>query len=293
MIKAKIESTLIFITMILPSHATPAAFGIPVAKEFGTPAGIWRYVTLHEGDEVILFIHGAGSSRKIWKDMHLYEVTGQKLIFVDLLGYGESDKPENSLSLATWIEGLNLIVRQEKARRITVVAHSNGVILAKEFYRANEDLVSGMVLLDGMLRQMLDGQMLEWMKMTLDRSDYKSYMEQMVSGMPTTGLAEREVAIVQKDALDTPKLVTGAELEMISDKATWREIVIKCPVIIVHANNPLWSDDYNSWLFQVAPNHQLLTWRDAGHFLPLQYPEKISQLVKRVATDRLEVPLHK
>lgn len=97
-----------------------------------------------------------------------------------LLGYGESDKPDSGYSLTNWIEGIHSILESEGVDKVGIVAHSNGVIFAKEYYRFYPDKISNLILLDGMLKQIMEDKMLEWLKSTLERSDYSSFMENRV-----------------------------------------------------------------------------------------------------------------
>ncbi|NRB46208.1 MAG: alpha/beta hydrolase [Saprospiraceae bacterium] len=245
-----------------------------------TDLGQWNYAISHEGTTAILFLHGANSSHKIWHQQFGLQVEGYKNIYVDLLGYGDSDKPKSGYSLKNWLEGLHGIIAQEEVKQVCIVAHSNGVIFAKEFYRSYPEQVQQLILLDGMLKQMISGPVLEWMKSTLERSDYKEFMANNIKRMPIQALEIRDQEILQQDALNTPKSVVVAEFNIVTAPETWEPLEINCPTIILHANSPYWTDDYVKWLHTVAPAHQFIHWTDAGHFIPLQYPERLNALIK-------------
>ena len=248
-------------------------------KALKTPQGTWKYSVRNSGNKAILFIHGANSSKSIWKNQHTISLKGYKNIFVDLLGYGESDKPNTGYNLTNWIEGIHLILESEGVDEICIVAHSNGVIFAKEYYRTYPDKIANLILIDGMLKQMIGDEMLDWMKSTLEKSDYKSFMENSIKGMPIEGLSEQDVEILKKDAMDTPKVVAMAEFKLVSDSASWHDLIIHCPVTIVHANSSFWTDEYVEWLKTIAPGHHFIEWNDAGHFIQMQYPDRLNRLI--------------
>ncbi len=248
-------------------------------KELETPQGTWRYLTTNRGTKAILFLHGASSSKNIWRNQYSIAPKGYKNIFVDLLGYGESDTPDSGYTLANWIEGIHAILEKEKVDKVCIVAHSNGVIFAKEFYRKYPDQILRLILLDGGLKQMISGPMLDWMKSTLERSDFETFMKSNIEAMKTEGLGKNDADLLKTDALKVSKAVTTAEFEMVSDPATWEDLTIKCPVTIVHSNNPLWDEAYAEWLPNVVPDHQLIQWKDSGHFMPLQHPGRLNQLI--------------
>ena len=254
------------------------------ARVLQTERGNWYYKTGTTGEKALLFLHGANSSHRIWHKQFDLSVPNYKNIFVDLIGYGNSDKPTSGYHLNNWIAGLNQILEQEKVSEVCIVAHSNGVVFAKEFYRAHPDKVTQLILLDGMLQSIIQDQVLDWMKSTLERSDYKEFMTQNVKNMPLQGLEEADKEILQTDALNTPKFIAKAEFELISDPVTWKACTIDCLTTIVHANSPFWSDDYLKALRTIAPQHKLLKWEDAGHFIPMQYPERLNSLITETLT---------
>lgn len=254
-------------------------------KEMKTTQGIWRYSVSGQGQQGVLFIHGANSSKSIWRNQNELTEEGYKHIFIDLLGYGESDKPESGYTLANWLQGINAILEKEQITQTIIVAHSNGVIFAKEYYRTYPDQVSHLILLDGMLKQMIQPPLLEWMKSTLDRSDYSDFMRANADRMPVVGLSEEDAEVLKNDALNTPRRIAQAEFALVSDNETWQPLSIRCPVTIVHANNPMWDEEYISWLSIIAPQHQLIEWNDSGHFIPMQYPSRLNQLITEVVAE--------
>ena len=256
-----------------------------IKKELQTDAGTWSYLTSQQGSKALLFIHGASSSNKIWKYQYELQLDGYKNIFVDLLGYGESEKPEGGYSLDNWLSGLHAILEQEKVEEVAIVAHSNGVIFAKEFYRQYPDQVERLILLDGMLKLTIPEQMLGWMKNTLERSDYEEYMKQSVKMMPVAGLAEADAELLRQDGLATPKRISKAEFELVSAKETWADLRISCPTSILHSNNPFWTKEYIDWLETIAPNHRFEVWKDSGHFVQLQYPERLEKLIREAVEE--------
>lgn len=273
---------------ILVTLLSLKAFSMPIEdiqgellkKEMITDNGTLRYETLGEGSQGIVFVHGASSSSEIWKYQKDSAILGHKSIYVNLLGYGSSDKPNEGYSLENWVAGIHAIVQQEALEAISIVAHSNGVIVAKEYYRKHPKYVSKMLLLDGMLKQLITPEMMGWFRTSLERSDYETFMKNNVKNMLVQGLEEEDAKILKKDGLNTPKAVTLAEFNVLSDPKTWEPIEINCPVTVVHTNNPMWNLEYIEWLHHSIPKLALKEWQDAGHFLQLQFPDRLNQLIE-------------
>ena len=105
-------------------------------------------------------------------------------------------------------------------------------------------------------------------------------MKQNVKMMPVAGLTEVDAEILRQDGLATPKRISQAEFELVSAKETWQELHISCPTTILHSNNPFWTKEYIEWLESIAPNHRFEVWKDSGHFVQLQYPDRLEKLIR-------------
>jgi pimeloyl-ACP methyl ester carboxylesterase len=112
----------------------------------------------------VLFIHGIGSSSIAWRDIPqaLSEHSVSEdfhTITVDLIGFGESDKPETAdytiKGFSKFIVDFREAIGIEKNEKITIVGHSLGGYIAAEVAIENKDLIEKLVLIDssGMLTQ--------------------------------------------------------------------------------------------------------------------------------------------
>lgn len=80
------------------------------------------------GDELFLFVHGLGCSKKSWRDAWSRpELRDKSLLAVDLPGFGHSPLPDNfSCELEKHAEILATLVDAYASRKIHLVAHSMG-----------------------------------------------------------------------------------------------------------------------------------------------------------------------
>ncbi len=106
--------------------------------------------TINSGKgEVVLLIHGLGTSGKTWKPL-LKHVNRKKmhLIGYDLLGFGKSPKPEYS-SYSVHEHARSLIASLDKTaknQKIVIVGHSMGCLVASHIAWKKPGMVSRMVL---------------------------------------------------------------------------------------------------------------------------------------------------
>ncbi|HOW35239.1 MAG TPA: alpha/beta hydrolase [Candidatus Omnitrophota bacterium] len=100
-----------------------------------TPSGIiWHYDLEGEGSEFLLFLHGWGVDKRIWRQQSKYFSQGYKVLTIDLPGHGESSWQKVSLSVMA--QDLKSILDGLQIREITIVASSIGGIFSLRLYQA-------------------------------------------------------------------------------------------------------------------------------------------------------------
>jgi pimeloyl-ACP methyl ester carboxylesterase len=99
-----------------------------------------------EGDETVVFIPGVLGSTRYWRAAE-FEPEGRRLLYVDLLGFGRSPWPDHGYSLDDHVNALRRTLLDEGAtRRITLVAHSFGTLVASEYASRYPDDVERLFL---------------------------------------------------------------------------------------------------------------------------------------------------
>ena len=87
-----------------------------------------HYIDEGEGDP-ILFLHGVPTSSYLWRNI----ITGMKevgrCIAVDLIGFGQSDKPDINYSVLEHIDYMSAFIERLDLRNITLVVHGWGSVV--------------------------------------------------------------------------------------------------------------------------------------------------------------------
>jgi pimeloyl-ACP methyl ester carboxylesterase len=104
-------------------------------------------------DRHILFIHGLGSSADRWLDIPDALSKYYHTIAVDLIGFGESDKPEDiDYTIEKFAEFILEFINKKGLisdnKKITLIGHSLGGYIAVEFAIRNIELIEKLVLID-------------------------------------------------------------------------------------------------------------------------------------------------
>ena len=107
-----------------------------------------RVAYLDEGaGDVLLLIHGIGGSSDCWRGVVHKLAARHRVIAVDLLGHGQSDKPRGDYSLGAFAVWLRDFLDALNIREATVVGHSFGGGVALQFAHQHKEYCRRLVLI--------------------------------------------------------------------------------------------------------------------------------------------------
>ena len=97
--------------------------------------------------EVVLLIHGIGSSSNTWSGVIPLLAKKYRVIAPDLLGHGQSDKPRGDYSVGAFAVVLRDLLDELGVTRVTVVGHSLGGGIAMQFAHQHRQYCDRIVLI--------------------------------------------------------------------------------------------------------------------------------------------------
>jgi pimeloyl-ACP methyl ester carboxylesterase len=107
-----------------------------------------KYVAYGEGPPIVL-IHGFGASIGHWrKNIPVLAHAGHRVYALDLLGFGDSDKPDLSYSLEFWVKLLHEFWQTKIQQPAVFVGNSIGALMALMTLVTYPETASGGVLLN-------------------------------------------------------------------------------------------------------------------------------------------------
>lgn len=116
--------------------------GIPHQLQVGVDKGV------PTSGHTYIFIHGLARTHRIWNYMLSHAPDGARVITVDLLGFGDSPKPDWSrYDAAAQAMSLRATIRRLHVRgKVTLVGHSLGSLVAVEYAKRYPNRVDSLVL---------------------------------------------------------------------------------------------------------------------------------------------------
>jgi len=110
-----------------------------------------------KGDPIVL-IHGLGNNHKSWTYvLENIDYTKNKIIALDLLGFGDAEKPEIEYTTSDHAEAVINTMDSLKIKDAVISGHSMGSLIAIELARQRPDLVKELVLLGAPLFKKMPG----------------------------------------------------------------------------------------------------------------------------------------
>ena len=104
-----------------------------------------------EGAASVVLLHGIPTNRAMWREIcPVLHNAGCRTVAVDLLGYGESDKPmEADLGIAAQARRIVELLKLLSLRDVVLIGHDIGAGVAQLVALARPDIVAGFVVVDG------------------------------------------------------------------------------------------------------------------------------------------------
>ena len=106
------------------------------------------YTEAGQGDTAVLLLHGVGGARSIWLDeasgtASAIARAGYRAVAIDFPGYGDSP---GLPTLAAMVGSVTAMAAQLRARRLVLLGHSMGGMVAQEVMACAPGLAQGLVL---------------------------------------------------------------------------------------------------------------------------------------------------
>src|SRR5262244_2196022 len=134
-----------------------------------------HYQNYGEGKEAVVFIHGWSCSLKYWKANIPAFVNQSRVIAIDLPGHGESDKPQVTYSMDLFARAIDAVLTDAGVERATLVGHSMGAPVIRQFYRKYPNKTRALVIVDGSLKPFGTRETMEPMLANMRAADYKKF----------------------------------------------------------------------------------------------------------------------
>ena len=105
------------------------------------------YIDTGKGNNIIVLVHGLGSNAGFWKNNIPELAATNRVIAIDLPGYGKSSKGDYQYDMSFYTEILKKFVDKLKIKKFCLVGHSMGGQISIQFFLKYPEYVKKLILI--------------------------------------------------------------------------------------------------------------------------------------------------
>ena len=267
---------------------------------YATVDGLRLHYVIAGSGEPVLLIHGFPQTWYEWREIIVELAKKYTVIAPDYRGAGESERPQGGYDKHTVMEDLRGLVHQLGFKKLRVVGHDIGVMVAYRYAAVHPDEVEQLVLMDAPVPGTEAADQVRSMPRCwhVNFHNVRDLPEALVAGR------EREyLTVFFKSRFTNPDAISVADMDVYisaysspggmragfelyrswdkdaQDNKPYLAKKLPMPVLVLgggmSASGPL----LETMLNQIASNGQFKLVRNAGHWLCEQNPREVEQLL--------------
>lgn len=235
----------------------------------------------------LLFLHGLGGNHTAWKNISK-SLPEHRKILIDLRGHGKSEKKlaKKDLHINRFVEDINIILKKEKLKRVTIVGHCFGSIIGFEFAKRYPKKVSRLILITPLTSHFLSNGIMQKIfikiynqfgnfkeKRKFEYTDYSKYYDRGY------------ISFFQRDIMGMP-IKTYLGLHLMISKYKLKKFRLDLSVKIVAGRNDIISGvkeckKLYARIKRCNKKKTELIVLKSDHLLPLRIPHEVTGIIKK------------
>jgi pimeloyl-ACP methyl ester carboxylesterase len=236
-----------------------------------------------EGDVVVL-IHGLGSSGEDWELQLPVLTPNYRVISVDLRGHGQSDKPDGPYSIAMFADDVAALIEALEISPCHVVGLSLGAMTTLELASTRPDLVRSAVVVNAgpeFIPRTLKEKALVWQRLALVRSVGLDRLGQVVAmrTLPDEDQAELRERVAEVIADNDKAAYVASMRAIIGWSVVDRLDQITSPMLVVVSEFDYTPVASKRPIVDEAPDALLIVVEGARHLLPIEKPDQFNKIL--------------
>jgi len=249
----------------------------------------WHYDIEGEGEH-LLFIHGWGVDKKIWRQQCKFFSKYYRIMTVDLPGHGQSSWEK--VDLHVMIDDLKFLFDKEHFDKVTMIGSSIGGLVALKYYEFYPEGIQRLIFVGPMpkfskSRDYPHGLDIEKMRKLGDHlhSDYPAIVNIYFRSLFTKQERQtRRYKWIQKFRRDENMPMKKALLEYldIMEKEDLREVLkkVKVPIQFINGReDEICNRETIKFLKKLSPESRFDFFEHCGHFPFLSKPYEFNQIM--------------
>lgn len=235
--------------------------------------------------DVIIFIHGVGLDHTMYKHQIDYFSKKYKVIAYDMLGHGESEKPEGDYQLIHYVNQLFSLVSEFKMKKVNIVGFSMGAMVAQMFAIKYPDKVKTLTLLNAVAKRNTEQQQQILQRVEkVKKNGHYSTIDEAISRWFTDDFASKNPSVlkeVKSVLLKNPSdiYLKSYSIFAVSDQMLWLELKkIEAPTLIITGERDIGSTPKMALAIgEEIENSNVIIFPNVRHMLPIEMKNELNK----------------
>lgn len=259
-----------------------------------------HYKTWGEGPKTLLFVHGFGCDMNTWEAQFdaFKQDKDLRLVFVDLPGYGQSDKPHVDYTLSFFSRAVYTVMDEIKCDYTFLAGHSLGTPVCRQMTFDNPSRIGGICDVDGVYclyphisenpsaeeqeKAAAYEQAVQGFASSFDGETCRENITGFVQSLagPDTPAAITDYAMSCMP--ETPEYVASSTMHNLIDRQWWSGFPIPFYTEVICTQNSGLEPDNKEQMAALYPSMEYTELETCGHFIQLEQPEIVNKCLIRL-----------
>jgi pimeloyl-ACP methyl ester carboxylesterase len=269
--------------------ATSDPWSVPAWQPDGTREGLvsmddgWQVPFTAAGDSNrgLVFVHGWASDRSFWREQLPALTDLGALLAVDLPGHGDSSAGGVPHSMDLYARAVLTAMDHVGLERAVLVGHSNGTPVIRTLQALAPERVTGLVIVDGAVRPMVDDPaQIDELIAPFRADGYADHMAGYVGN-----LFAPELDATLRDELQVRMQRTAQSTAVGAFEAAWTPEILEMPRMdlpVLCLMSEMWGPENENLVGRLAPQLTYVTY-PTSHFVMLDAPVDVNARIRRWA----------
>ena len=237
--------------------------------------------------KTICFVHGFGCDMNTWEKQFeaFRDDENLQLVFIDLPGYGRSDKPHVDYTLEFFAHAVDEVLNANSIKNVVLVGHSLGTPVCRQTLMTTHHQ-GALVDVDGVYCFYDGTETPEYVEAVnqfghaFDGPECRDVITGFVSSLAGKNTPKSITDYAMSVMPETPQYVASSTMQHLVEKKWWTNRPIAQPTMVICTQNSGLDPDNKQKMERLYPNLDYTELTTCGHFIHMEQSEMFNKKLK-------------
>ena len=237
--------------------------------------------------KTVCFVHGFGCDMNTWEKQFeaFREEKDLQLVFIDLPGYGKSDKPHVEYTLDFFAHAIDEVLNANNIKDAVFVGHSLGTPVCRHTLMTTNHQ-GALVDVDGVYCFYDGTETPEYVEAVnqfghaFDGENCREVITGFVSSLAGKDTPQEITDYAMSVMPETPQYVASSTMQNLVERQWWTNHQIALPVMVICTQNSGLNPDNKQKMQRLYPNLDYTELTTCGHFIHMEQPEMFNEKLR-------------